>query len=324
MAGFEEETYSTVFSALKHPIRRKILRVLSKSSKSFTDMQNSLNINSPVLTYHLEALRDLISKTDDGKYRLSSTGEGATALMERVEEPPKTTPRTFASTRHRRILSLFQITTTILALTLLTSGWYLASVSSTQTSYSLPSESLSQKTPTSINGVVYDTSITTTVPPTEGLIANSVDLIFVRIKHPENVSKGIINITLRYVEYSLTEDRYVPKEENYTAGQFLPSETSDGLIFSGFISLPASIGLAKSEQPLPRDIVISVFTNTTDPNPASLLSIEAPFYQNLYVETQPYRNQGFLCTAAGLMILFAALMLSAFLAIDMQRNHSTK
>jgi DNA-binding transcriptional ArsR family regulator len=323
MAGFEEETYSTVFSALKHPIRRKILRVLSKSSKSFTDMQNSLNINSPVLTYHLEALRDLISKTDDGKYRLSSTGDGATALMERVEEPPKTTPRTFA-TRHRRILSLFQITTTILALTLLTSGWYLASVSSTQTSYSLPSESLSQKTPTSINGVVYDTSITTTVPPTEGLIANSVDLIFVRIKDIENVSKGIINITLRYVEYSIAEDRYVPKEENYTAGQFLPSETSDGLIFSGFISLPASIGLAKSEQPLPRDIVISVFTNTTDPNPASLLSIEAPFYQNLYVETQPYRNQGFLCTAAGLMILFATLMLSAFLAIDMQRNHSTK
>jgi DNA-binding transcriptional ArsR family regulator len=323
MAGFEEETYSTVFSALKHPIRRKILRVLSKSSKSFTDMQNSLNINSPVLTYHLEALRDLISKTDDGRYRLSSTGEGATALMERVEEAPKTPSRTF-STRHRRILSLIQITTTILALALLTSGWYLASVSSTQTSYSLPSESFSQKTPTSINGVVYDTSITTTVPPTEGLIVNSVGVIFVRIKDIENVSKGIINLTLRYVEYSIAEDRYVPKEENYAAGQFLPSETSDGLIFSGFISLPASIGLAKSEQPLPRDIVISVFTNTTDPNPASLLSIEAPFYQNLYVETQPYRNQGFLCTAAGLMILFAALMLSAFLAIDMQRNHSTK
>jgi DNA-binding transcriptional ArsR family regulator len=323
MAGFEEETYSTVFSALKHPIRRKILRVLSKSSKSFTDMQNSLNINSPVLTYHLEALRDLISKTDDGKYRLSSTGEGATALMERVEEAPKTPSRTF-STRHRRILSLFQITTTILALALLTSGWYLASVSSTQTSYSLPSESFSQKTHTSINGVAYDTSITTTVPPTEGLIANSVDLIFVRIKHPENVSKGIINLTLRYVEYSIAEDRYVPKEENYTAGQFLPSETNDGLIFSGFISLPASIGLAKSEQPLPRDIVISVFTNTTDPNPASLLSIEAPFYQNLYVETQTYRNQGFLCTAAGLMILFAALILSAFLTIDIHRNHSTK
>jgi DNA-binding transcriptional ArsR family regulator len=231
MAEFEEETYSTVFAALKHPIRRKILRVLSKSSKSFTDMQNSLNINSPVLTYHLEALRDLISKTEDGKYRLSSAGEGAAALMERVEEAPKTVSRTFSSKRHRRILTLFQITTTILALALLTSGWYLASVSSLQTSYSLPSESFSQKTPISINGVAYDSSITTTVPPTEGLIINSVDFMFVRIRHPENVSKGIINITLRYVEYSITEDRYVPKEENCAAGQFLPSETSDGLIF---------------------------------------------------------------------------------------------
>lgn len=324
MAGFEEETYSTVFAALKHPIRRKILRVLSKSSKSFTDMQNSLNINSPVLTYHLEALRDLISKTEEGKYRLSSAGEGATALMERVEEAPKTVPRTFSSTRHRRILSLIQIATTILAIALLTSGWYLASVSSFQTSYSLPYESFSQKTPTSINGVVYDTSITTTVPPTEGLVANKVGVISVRIKNLENVSKGIINITLRYVEYSIAEDRYVPKEENYAAGQFLPSETSDGLIFSGFISLPASIGLGKSEQPLPRDTVISVLTNTTDPNPALLLSIEAPLYQNLYVETQPYRNQGFLCTVAGLIILFAALILSAFLAIDEQRNHSIK
>jgi DNA-binding transcriptional ArsR family regulator len=324
MAGFEEETYSTVFAALKHPIRRKILRVLSKSSKSFTDMQNSLNINSPVLTYHLEALRDLVSKTEEGKYSLSSAGEGATALMERVEEAPKVLPRTFASTRHRRILSLIQIATIILAIALLISGWFLASVSSFQNSYSLPYESFSIKTPTSINGVVYDTSITTTVPPTEGLVANRVDVIFVRIKNVENVSNGIINITLRYVEYSVAEDRYVPKEENYAGGQFVPSETRDGLIFSGFISLPASVGLGKNEQPLPRDIVISVFTNTTVPIPSSLLSVEAPFYQNLYVETRPYRNQGFQCAVAGLIILFATLMLSAFLAIDMQRNHSPK
>ncbi|MGA2768587.1 MAG: hypothetical protein ABSF24_09790 [Candidatus Bathyarchaeia archaeon] len=48
------------------------------------------------------------------------------------------------------------------------------------------------------------------------------------------------------------EDRYVPKEQNYTAGQFLPSETSDGLIFSGFISLPATIGLEKANNPYPR------------------------------------------------------------------------
>jgi DNA-binding transcriptional ArsR family regulator len=320
MAGFEEETYSTVFAALKHPIRRKILRVLSEGSRSFTDMQNSFNINSPVLTYHLEALRDLISKTEDGKYRLSSTGEGAIALMERVEEAPRTMSRTFSSTKRRRILSLFQLTTTILAIALLISGGYLASVSSIQTSYSLPYEYFSTKSPTTINGVVYDTSITINVPPTEDLVVNRVALISVRIKHIENVSQGICNITLRYVEYSPAEDRYVPKEGNYAAGQFVPSETRDGLIFSGFISLPPSIGLGISQQPLPRDIVITVLTNTTDPNPASLFSVEAPIYGS-YVETQPYRNQAFLCIAAGVMILIAALALSVFLAIDDQRHY---
>jgi DNA-binding transcriptional ArsR family regulator len=171
-AGFEKETNSTVFAALKHPIRRKILRVLSEGSRSFTDMQNSFNVNSPVLTYHLEALRDLISRTEDGKYRLSATGEGAIALMERVEEAPKTTSRTVSPTGRRRVLSLFQLTTTILAITLLISGWYLASVSEIRTSYSLPYESFSRRTPPTINGVIYDTCITTLVPPTEEPVTN--------------------------------------------------------------------------------------------------------------------------------------------------------
>lgn len=282
-------------------------------------MQNSFNINSPVLTYHLEALRDLISKTEDGKYRLSATGEGAIALMERVEEPPRTTSNTFPSTRRRRTVSFFRLTATIVAITLLISGWSLASVSSIRTNYSLPYESFSRKASTTINGVVYDTSITTIVPPTEELVADGVTVISVRIKHVENVSRGTCNITLRYVEYSPVEDRYVPKQKNYTVGQFLPSQTSDGLIFSGFISLPASIGLGKDEQPLPRDIVISLLANTTDPMPALLLSVEAPIYGS-YVETQPYRNQGFLCIAAGVMILIAALASSVFLQIDERRH----
>jgi len=109
MGEFEEETYSTVFAALKHPIRRKILRALSEGPGSFTEMQTSFNINSPILTYHLEALRDLVSKTEDGKYRLSATGEGATALMEKVEEAPKTMSRIFPSTRRKLKYKMWQI-----------------------------------------------------------------------------------------------------------------------------------------------------------------------------------------------------------------------
>jgi predicted transcriptional regulator len=92
MGEFEEETYSTVFTALKHPVRRRLLRTLSQGSQSFTDLQSAFKVNSAVLTYHLDAMKDLVCKTDDGKYSLSTMGEGALALMERVEEPPKAAP----------------------------------------------------------------------------------------------------------------------------------------------------------------------------------------------------------------------------------------
>jgi len=319
MGEFEEETYSVVFASLRHPIRRKILRVLSKGPRTFTGIQNSFNVNSPVLTYHLEALKDLISKTEDGKYRLSVTGEGAIALMERVEEAPQTMPRTVSSPRRRRALSLLQLTATILAITLFISGWYLASISTTQDSYTLPFEYSSRKIPTTVDGVVYNTYITIRAPPTKELVINRVDRISVRIKNAENVSLGICNVTLRYLEYSPVEDKYIPKELNYTAGQFMPAETSDGLIFSGFMTLPASIGLGISEQPIPRDIVVTVLTNITASNPAPLFKIEAPLY-GLYVERQPYRDQGFLCIAAGVIILIATLAVSIFLLIDDYRH----
>ena len=86
MVEFEEETYSVVFTALKHPIRRKILRVLAEGPRGFTDMQRIFNVSSPFLTYHLESLKELVLKTESGMYRLSNMGEGATALMEKVEE----------------------------------------------------------------------------------------------------------------------------------------------------------------------------------------------------------------------------------------------
>ena len=61
-------------------------------------MQNLFKVDSPYLTYHLDSLRDLVSKTEDGRYRLTTMGESALALMRGVEE----TPRIIAS-RHRSI-----------------------------------------------------------------------------------------------------------------------------------------------------------------------------------------------------------------------------
>lgn len=107
MADPEDETYSVIFRSLRHPIRRKILRLLSESPRSFSEMQEVLKIESPHLTYHLESLGNLLSKTEDAKYRLSSFGEAAVDMMSDVEEPPKATMHLqFSSKRWRALLAV--------------------------------------------------------------------------------------------------------------------------------------------------------------------------------------------------------------------------
>jgi DNA-binding transcriptional ArsR family regulator len=88
MSGSEEDTYSIIFTSLRHPIRHRILRILSDNPQSFSDLQRLLKIESSHLTYHLEGLGNLLVKTEEGKYALSSLGEAAVSTMNRVEEPP--------------------------------------------------------------------------------------------------------------------------------------------------------------------------------------------------------------------------------------------
>jgi DNA-binding transcriptional ArsR family regulator len=92
MSGSEEDIYSRIFTSLKHPIRRGILRILSDNPQSFSDLQRLLKIESSHLTYHLEGLGSLLVKTEEGKYALSSLGEAAVSTMKGVEEPPNAYP----------------------------------------------------------------------------------------------------------------------------------------------------------------------------------------------------------------------------------------
>jgi len=87
MSAFEDESYSAVFKSLRHPIRRKILRALSVKPQSFSDLQRTLGIESSHLTYHLEELGSLLTKTEKGEYALSSLGTAAVSTMKQVEEP---------------------------------------------------------------------------------------------------------------------------------------------------------------------------------------------------------------------------------------------
>ena len=91
MTETEEELYTTIFTALKHSIRRNILRMLSAQPMTFTAIAGNLDISTPHLTYHLDSLKELITK-EDSTYRLSLFGSAAVDMIKRVEGP--TNPKT--------------------------------------------------------------------------------------------------------------------------------------------------------------------------------------------------------------------------------------
>jgi len=99
MSDFEEDTYSVIFSSLKHPIRRGILRMLAGGTRSFSELQEAFRIESGHLTYHLESLGHLVTKGEDGRYVLSSFGEAAVSMMHGVEEGPISVPFRVAFSR---------------------------------------------------------------------------------------------------------------------------------------------------------------------------------------------------------------------------------
>ena len=119
----DEETYSVIFSSLKHPLRRKILRVLAAGPKTFTEVLQQLGVDSAHFSYHLESLGDLIRKDEEGKYRLSNLGRAASSLMARVEEPPKlVTPAIVGSPRRLKILQFSFLILLILGAAFLVTG----------------------------------------------------------------------------------------------------------------------------------------------------------------------------------------------------------
>jgi hypothetical protein len=97
MPDSEEEIYSIMFSSLKHPARRKILRMLSEKPMTFSQMLDELGISSSHLTYHLENLGELVVKMEDGKYKLSTFGEASVVTMKGVEETPSIKAKHFLS-----------------------------------------------------------------------------------------------------------------------------------------------------------------------------------------------------------------------------------
>jgi DNA-binding transcriptional ArsR family regulator len=117
VSGSEEEIYSVMFSSLRHPARRKILRMLSETKVTYSQMLEELAIPSSHLTYHLENLGELVLKDTNGKYELSSFGKAAVTMMRGAEEVPDTHTKRFSTLplRWKTLYAFFTIAIVLLA-----------------------------------------------------------------------------------------------------------------------------------------------------------------------------------------------------------------
>jgi hypothetical protein len=117
MAGsHEDEIYSTMFASLKHPVRRKILRMLANKPMTFMDMVEELGISTPNLTYHLESLGELVSKMDNDKYKLSAFGLATINAMKGIEEVNDSKPnRRLVTSRWKAASVVLMIAVLLLA-----------------------------------------------------------------------------------------------------------------------------------------------------------------------------------------------------------------
>ena len=117
MSDSEETIYSTMFSSLKHPARRKILRMLSEQPMTFSQLLDTLEVSSSNLTYHLESLGELLYKTESGAYKLSTFGMASVGTMKLVEEAPAVTDKQkwSLSLRWKPIFAVLAIAVIVLA-----------------------------------------------------------------------------------------------------------------------------------------------------------------------------------------------------------------
>ena len=112
----EDEIYSTMFSSLKHPVRRKILRMLALKPMTFMEMVEKLDVSTPHLTYHLESLGELVSKMDNSQYKLSAFGLATVSAMKGVEEVHEIEPkRRVVTARWKALVGVLLIAVLILS-----------------------------------------------------------------------------------------------------------------------------------------------------------------------------------------------------------------
>ena len=186
----EEETYSLILTSLKHPLRRKILRMLSSRPFSFSEILESLAIDSGHLNYHLKNLGDLVTHEQDGNYTLSTAGWAAVKLMGKVEEQEETAKTDKRIKRTSKTAIIFSL---IFAVCLLTAAIYALTFTNQDEQVLFDAKSTPLILPRTINlqsgeGFMYSISINSLNFFDEGATATSFgrDETEVKVPPPNN------------------------------------------------------------------------------------------------------------------------------------------
>jgi uncharacterized RDD family membrane protein YckC/DNA-binding HxlR family transcriptional regulator len=123
----DQENISRILSVLSHRIRREILLILNeKGERSFTELMNTLDIDTGKLSFHIRNLNPFLEQTSTGKYKLSRAGEDAVRVIKDVESwaevadvNRKTSQLTLASYKRRAYSFLIDFAIMLLITTLL-------------------------------------------------------------------------------------------------------------------------------------------------------------------------------------------------------------
>ena len=78
-------TEEIFIQAISHEIRRKVLRLLMESPKSFTDLLNFFDISSGRLTYHLKHIQGFIGKDENQFYAITDLGKRALKILDSIK-----------------------------------------------------------------------------------------------------------------------------------------------------------------------------------------------------------------------------------------------
>jgi hypothetical protein len=90
--------------------------MLAMKPMTFMEMVEELDVSTPHLTYHLESLGELVSKIDNGHYKLSAFGLATVSAMKGVEEVHEIEPkRRVVTSRWKAVVGILLIAVLILS-----------------------------------------------------------------------------------------------------------------------------------------------------------------------------------------------------------------